>query len=212
MRLPGLPAHRLWWLRWKFGWPVRFAHHPLCSRYGHETWRIGGAWICRGCLSLGGGLLIGLVAVLAAAGPWCGPLAVLLTAPVLHGSWPPRYRRLPRALRDLLRFLLGLWISIGTAALALASAWAWILLLPAIALWLRYRQERARVHLSRCEGCPELGTGVCSGYRPQAEAARRFEQAVEVALMERLDAGQTHPPWLAPSSDPTKSSRTPDPP
>lgn len=48
--------------------------------------------------------------------------------------------------------------------------------------------------MHRGQGCPELGTGVCSGDRPQAEAARRFEQAVEVALMERLDAGQTRPP------------------
>lgn len=66
--------------------------------------------------------------------------------------------------------------------------------------------------MHRGEGCPELGTGVCSGDRPQAETARRFEQDVEVALMERLDAGQTRPPWLAPSSDPAKSSQTPDPP
>jgi hypothetical protein len=179
--LPALRTSR--WLALKHEWPVRWAHHPLCSRHRHETWRWGRLHVCRGCLNMAGGLLGGTLAVWIVGTAWCVWTAAGLIAPVLLLSWPPRYQHLPRALRDLLRFALGLLIVSGTAALALHPLTA----VPAFALlsliWWWFRRSRVRVQARRCDGCPELGAGICSGYRLHAQAARAISAELEDRLL-----------------------------
>ena len=64
-------------IEWRHAWPVRFAHHPLCARHRHETWHIGSVYLCRGCVSLMGGLALGPGSVIIAGGPWTGLVAAM---------------------------------------------------------------------------------------------------------------------------------------
>ena len=97
-----VPALQRIAIEWRHAWPVRFAHHPLCARHRHETWRIGRLYLCRGCASLAAGLVAGTSAVLAAGGAWTAVASAVLLPVVLLPSWPAWYRRLPRPLRDAL--------------------------------------------------------------------------------------------------------------
>jgi hypothetical protein len=171
------------WLRLRHGWPVRFAHHPLCARHAHETWKLGRLHLCKGCIAMAGGLLLATVAVLAAGGTWCvwalalvGPLAIAL-------SWPPFYQRLPRGLRDLLRVATGATIALAAWVAGSYPGLAWPLLPALLLLWWLFRRSRKKVIAARCNGCPELAApGVCSGYALQAACARALEDELEARM------------------------------
>lgn len=171
------------WLSWRYSWPTRFAHHPLCERHRIETWRIGRLHLCRGCASMGLGLLLGTSAVWMLGTDWTGPLLLALGLPLLLGSWPRWYPRWPRPLRDLLRLALGVCIPALTAWTALHPLLA-LLVVPIVLLGLaRFRRARIAVNARRCEGCPELGQGVCSGYALQVQAQRRLALELEARLL-----------------------------
>lgn len=177
-------------IEWRHGWPVRFAHHPLCARHRNETWRVCGAYLCRGCVSLLGGLALGTVGVIVAGGPWTAAIAAVLVPPVLALSWPSWYPRVSRALRDLARFALGLVIALGSHAIFSAPAKLWPLALLGAALWWLYRLTRRRVNARRCDGCPELGLGVCSGYARHARAMRAVAADLEARMS--IDSAPSH--------------------
>lgn len=182
-----------WAIEWRHGWPVAFAHHPLCTRHRHETWRIGRLHLCRGCAAMGAGLVIGTTAVLATPGPWVAALALALAVPVLLLSWPRLWPRLWRPLRDLLRLALGLLIPLATHAIGSDPFGLWPLLPAAALLWWTYRQARRRVQARRCEGCPELGRGICSGYALHAQAMRVIAAEIEERLLPELAGGGSPP-------------------
>lgn len=182
-----------WAIEWRHGWPVAFAHHPLCARHRHETWQIGRMHLCRGCAAMGAGLVSGTIAVLAMPGPWPGPLALALAVPVLLLSWPRWWPRLWRPLRDGLRLALGLLIPLATHAVATAPTTFWPVLPAAALLWWTYRQARRQVQARRCDGCPELGRGICSGYALQAQAMRAIATEIEERLLPSLEGGGSPP-------------------
>lgn len=178
-----VPAWQRLAIEWRHAWPVRFAHHPLCARHRHETWRVGRAFLCRGCLSLAAGVTAGTIATLGFGGDWVSIAAAVLTPIVLLGSWPRWYALLPRLLRDLLRVALGLWLTIGAAAVVLSGPLLWPAV-PMVALaWWAYRHQRIKVMARRCDGCPELGRGVCSGYAEHARAMRAIADDLESRLV-----------------------------
>lgn len=170
-------------IEWRHGLPVRFAHHPLCARHRHETWRIGRMYVCRGCVSLASGLAIGTASVVLAGGAWSAVVAAALAPLVLVFSWPTWYPLLARPLRDLLRIALGLAITTGTHAVFSAPLQMWPLALLAVSPWFVYRRQRARVNAHRCDGCPELGRGVCSGYAEHTRAMRAIAEELEARMM-----------------------------
>lgn len=173
-------------LIWRHTWTTRYAHHPLCTRHRVETWRLGALHVCRGCVCLTGGLLLGNTGVWMLGPDWTLPAVLALSAPLLLASWPRWYLRWPRVLRDGLRLALGVWITALTATLAL-HLWVALVILPLLGLLLwHFRRSRAQVQTRRCEGCPELGQGICSGYRLQADAQRRIALEME-ARLERSD-------------------------
>jgi hypothetical protein len=164
-------------------WPVRWAHHPLCARHAHETWRLGRLHLCRGCVSLFAGAGSAAIALPSVPGSWPAWALGALLPLVLVLSWPAWYRALPRALRDALRF--------GAGASLLLSLWAtwqfpreaWPLLPLLWIVWRVYSRARAQLAVQRCEGCPELGRrGVCSGFALQAACARALEADLEARL------------------------------
>lgn len=174
------------WVVLRRDWPVRWAHHPLCGRYGHETWRVGHMYLCRGCLSLAAGLFGATVAVWTLGASWCLWALALLVLPVLILSWPARYRSLPRVLRDLLRVALGVLIVATTAVLASWPLYAAPLLPLALLAWWRFRRARTLVQAGRCTGCPELGRGICSGYQVHAQISRSISAELEARLVAAL--------------------------
>lgn len=182
--LPALRGSR--WVAFKHEWPVRWAHHPLCSRHRHETWRWGRLHLCRGCISMAAGLLGGMLAVWTVGTDWCLWTAAVLAGPVLLLSWPVWYQQLPRVLRDVLRLALGVLIVCCTAVLALYPLQAWPALAMLAGIWWWFRRARARTQARRCDGCPELGAGVCSGYRLHAQASRAISAELEARLLATL--------------------------
>ena len=97
------------------------------------------------------------------------------------------YGRLPRAARDVARASIGLTLAFAVGAvaggeLALAA-------LEALALGVGYvvmARQRRSAKASACDGCPELSRGsVCSGYRRQSDAVRRWEEELTAAVLER---------------------------
>lgn len=185
------------WRQLRHDWPVRWAHHPLCARHAGETWRIGRLHLCRGCTALAVGVLGGATTVLATGGDWSLWALLGLAPPIVLLSWPPRYRRLPRASRDLLRVGAGL-----LAALALWATWrfptlAWPALPLLLLHWRWFARVRARLQARACDGCPELGAGgVCSGYALQAACVRALEAQIERDLAVPLAGEGPLPPWL----------------
>jgi hypothetical protein len=171
---------------------TRLENDPLCSRHGHESWRFGRLHLCRGCLSLAAGLLSATAAVWILGPAWCVWALTWMLLPVLALSWPRWYRELPRSLRDLLRVGLGVLIVATTAVVATEPTYAWPLLPLSVWLWWRFRRARVQVLARRCDGCPELGRGVCSGYTLHAQAARaisaELEARIEAALASSVSA------------------------
>ena len=175
-----------WWRSLKF----RYAHRPLCERFEHELLRVGGCHVCRSCSALYAGLAAGLLLVLLArpGAPSAG-VAFLLLAPLCAVvSYPARHARLSRRARDLARAMTGLLLA---SPVALCAAGAWSAGLGAAlllgALYIGYAWQRAQQVIERCSGCPELGArGVCSGFRPQAEAWRAHEERAVPLLARQL--------------------------
>jgi len=188
--IPTVSALRLRWLTLRHAWPVRWAHHPLCQRHAHETWRIGELHLCKGCVSLAVGLAIGSLLVLGMGGAWCAYALPILGPLTFAPSWPPLYQRLPRAIRNWLRASAGLFVACSAWTVGQWPQLAWPLL-PLIALlWWWFQRARKPVIARRCDGCPELGgDGVCSGYARQAQSARAIEAAIEARIEAQLSGG-----------------------
>lgn len=162
----------------------RWAHHPLCARYGPEVLRIGRrARVCRGCALTALGALLGIAAGLASpAGPGAAWLAatVLLAAavPLAIPRLPPPgvaaaaelgtepcARRTPK----LLTRFLPLAIAGGALAQALDAPAPARLGAAALALgataWGILRYRRRGPDRAPCRSCPEGPPGArCSGY------------------------------------------------
>jgi len=207
-------------LRIAHEWPFRFAHHPLCERFGSDVLRIGRLHVCRSCTALWSGFVAGGLATALAPAPLPAvPLAVAGAAalvPIALASPPRVHGRLPRPVRDLARCASGVLASLALV-LALRGALlpGCLLALGLTGVFLALSGSRQRGRGRRCDGCPELdtgfapesgtgsgpgsGKGVCSGYALAAEQLRAWEEA-EVA---RLAARGFRPKSGAPLGPPT---------
>jgi len=170
---------RCWFLWLRHSYRFRWAHRPLCERFHAGVLRIGPVHLCRSCICVYGGL-IGFAVLCACV----GALRVSVTSwllglmvPTVILSMPLLYRRLPRPLKDVLRFGMGACISLcGYAMLRgnifVAAACVGVLFL----FWKMYFAMRRRQKAEACQGCPEYGIeSICTGCRVQAEAIRAYE-------------------------------------
>jgi len=107
------------------------------------------------------------------------PLTIGLSHPAVYGRWG-------RRLRDLLRMASG---SLPACALGLLlageSVLAGLVVILLAGAYFAFARARKSRRLARCESCPELGDGVCSGYALQAEAVRAWEQAAAERVARR---------------------------
>ena len=189
------------WLR--HAWWFHFAHKPLCRRFRGDVLHVGRLYVCRSCTMAYAGLLLGGLAcgLVAATRPGWFDLGMPIALAVLGSvtvamSMPGWYGRWPRPLRDVLRFSLGVTLA-TCAALVVAGQWLVGLLGAAVLLvcWAIYKTLRQARRQHNCDGCGELTTkAICSGYRRQARAVRRYE----TIATERLFS-DTIPPELAAS-------------
>jgi hypothetical protein len=176
---------RLRWTWLRLSHRFRWAHRPLCDRFSADLIAVFGTHLCRSCVCVYLGALLSAGAWLAG---WplrdAAPALGLLTGAVAAASALPRYKRLPRPVRDLLRLSTG---ALGVAGLLLAGQGraAGFAILGVFALaYLALRRPRQARRAAACDGCPELGRGrVCSGFTLQADASRRLDALTE--------------PWLA---------------
>ena len=193
IRSPG--RFRLWRLWLVHSYRFRWAHKPLCGRFAEDILKVGEMRICRSCLCAWLGVAAGLVAVVVSATvpafggfPLSGLAFAAVLFPVLGLSLPTIYKKLPRTIRDVLRFAGGALIpsSVGVAfthpLLGLAALVAMFL------FWKVYFRLRKTRRLSACEGCPDrVIDGICPGFALQAEGARAFERAASERVMENSD-------------------------
>ncbi len=168
----------LWtWLRYTY--PFQLAHGPLCRRFREDVVRLGRLHVCRSCLALYGTLIVALPVVLlwAPGEQTLGWALGAVATSVAAFSRPPRYKRLPRPARDVVRAGAGVWIALAAAAL-LSGFWlvGVVGLTSALVSFLVFSRVRRRHRTHACDGCPELGRrGVCSGFRRQAVHVRAYE-------------------------------------
>ena len=144
----------------------RFAHHPLCGRYGGEVIRVGRrARVCRGCaLALAGSMAGAVTGALWGAPPAalaCATLALALAGLSL------RDRRLPKMVTRFLAAC-GLSFAVFTVIHAPAPRSMGIAIASCVATAvLTVLYKRRGPDRSPCASCPEWGAPTtCSGFRP----------------------------------------------
>ena len=183
---------RLWWLWLACTYRFRWAHRPLCSRFRSGVISVAGIHLCRSCVCAYGGilsctyLLILLRPSVATAVLNLGVLGI----PTLILSGPRCYKKLPRAVQDILRLAMGVIIALCGYLLFCGE---FIIAVPFAAVlvvfWRIYFKIRRQRRLHACDGCEELSEkGVCSGCRLQADGVRRYENT---ATQLYLASGQT---------------------
>jgi hypothetical protein len=193
-----------WYLKWlwlKHSYPFRWAHKPLCDRFEHDVVQVGKMHLCRSCTCVYLTLLIALIAGWMSQGTantLTQPLIITLGfGIVLIGSFPKWYKQWPRWTRELLRGGMGLCLAMillcllhGQFVLSLSLS------LMLFGFWRHYLIKRAGRRSTCCDGCSELGKGICSGYHLQAEGARSYEISATDWLMKSGEARLPNGPVL----------------
>lgn len=177
------------YLFYKYYYKFLFLHKPLCDRYKNSTLKLFGLYVCRSCLFLYTGLIIGIFVVLTKVQSvvidkyfWLGFSGAFLTLVVSH---PYIYGKFSRVSRDFIRFYDGLFlgavvcvsfkISINTGIAALVLFW----LIKRI-----YNRKRSGEKI--CAGCSELKEGTtCSGYKEQKQAFLDLDEEYSNIIMTR---------------------------
>ena len=177
---------KILWLRKtaSFYW----AHKPLCAAYSADVLTIGPIRLCRSCFLTYAGVLLNLLAVIVSPGQFAEYghiLLAALAAITLPLSSPGLYTRLPRGLRDICRFLLGLLIVQTIQALLNGHAMLSLaVMLPSLALWRVYFRQRSARKIRRCQACDEYADGrVCSGFARQMVLLREYEEEATEYLL-----------------------------
>jgi hypothetical protein len=167
------------WLRctYAFNW----AHRPLCARFRDGVLRVGRAYVCRSCT------LVYASAAATALLIWAAPSSVpspfvfyALFVFVMTLSCPALYERFPRPAKDVVRVATGALLAL-MVQFFVAGWWGLGLLNAAVfaACYRLYLAQYKQWKLRACDGCPERGGGICSGFRMQADGVRAYEAAAE---------------------------------
>ncbi len=168
------------WLWLSKTYSFLFAHKPLCSHFQEDTILVRGVYLCRSCvityLGIIAGCIITPVAGMSAKSISLFLLVLLLvTLPLSH---PAIYKKMPRSLRDILRFNLGVIISFSVLLPAYYHEFLFPLVVIGISFifWKFYYKKRSIRKIQFCEKCSEYQTeAICSGYQMQATLIREYE-------------------------------------
>ena len=173
------------WYRscYTFNW----AHHPLCKTFQTDVLRIGNFHFCRSCTCVYIGIFTTLAAILWGMQPFREhqlAISASVIATTILLSFPAIYKKLPRLLRDLVRFGMG-----ATIVLAISVFWTsyWPLAAGLVFVlfyfWRYYFRLRKIRRAKACQNCPEYGQGpTCSGTELQIASLRKYEEAATEIL------------------------------
>lgn len=186
-RVPKGLAIRFWFLWLRYSYRFRWAHRPLCAHFRAGVLRFGDVHLCRSCVCVYAGLIVGGVLCLCSEALRESSALVLwiLTGPTVILSTPSLYHRLARGCKDMLRCSMGICMGLCVCAVfqvhpLLAAGCAGVL----FGFWKLYFAQRRRRRAEACQGCPEYGReAICSGCRLQAEAIRAYETEATDLLM-----------------------------
>ncbi len=168
------------WLWYKHAYPFNWAHKPLCSHFRNDVIQMRSVYLCRSCVMAYAGIGIAVLSSVAfpGAADRFGPIILLLCcAAILPFSFPKLYKKLPRLIRDFLRFIMGCTIVL---CLYLVLSGQYLPGLTGVFLlflfWTVYMRGRRIIKLKACDCCSEFGKqDICSGFRFQAERIRLYE-------------------------------------
>lgn len=177
---------RLKLLWFKKSYSFRWAHKPLCDRYKNDVFHFGKMKICRSCFLLYAGLILSLLQLFFLQ-PVTSMMYVVsgLAVVTLVMSYPKWYKKLPRNLRDVLRFSVG-W-SMGSFAVLsfIFDPLIGLVAFPVFyVFWKVYLAQRKSRKIGECDNCKEVEAGgVCSGFATQAEICREYEEEATGIIM-----------------------------
>lgn len=170
---------KILWLRktYSFNW----AHKPLCEKYEEDLIKIKDVSVCRSCFFVYLGLISNLVFSLMFHNFYVAYGRIILSGLLLFTlplSYPTLYKKLPRKLRDLLRFTMGyLIIQIFFVFLRGHFVYSLAAVLLSYILWKIYFKQRAKRKIDLCFTCNEYSDQkVCSGYKTQVLLIREYEE------------------------------------
>lgn len=169
------------WLWYSRTCSFQWAHKPLCRHFKADIITLGHIHLCRSCCCLYAGILSGLCL------RWWFPEwnenyavagLMALSLFVVPLSRPDLYKKMPRFIRDVLRFSLGIMVSQTVLMLFTHHV---LFALPLLILLLIFRRcyykQRYRRKLKYCKSCEDYAEGkICPGFAKQAALIRQYEE------------------------------------
>jgi len=167
-------------------YPYRLAHHPLCSKFDDHVYIIKGKKVCRGCVNMYSGFLIGLIldpilVVFLNIDFW---IAFAINWGLFLFTPISIFLNLPRVIKDFSRFLLGFALvnSVIIVALALVQMivdFKWGALAVLIITVLVYYFSRKYFTILRdkrnediCKDCEQFYHPRCEGMGPSSDDSK----------------------------------------
>lgn len=158
-------------------YPYRLAHHPLCERFSDHVYHIKGYKVCKGCVNLYIGFIVGLI---------LAPISIFvlninfwiafITTVILYIFTPLSVLINPsRILKDFCRFLLGIaiismFVTIILTIVELVSGfniWALTIMIITILIFIVSRMYFMRLRSKRnekiCRECDQFYLPRCEG-------------------------------------------------
>jgi len=177
-------------------YPYRLAHHPLCSKFEDHVYTIKGYKVCRGCVNLYSGFLVGIIivpilAVFLNINFWIAFIAtnVLFIFTPLSVFLHP-----PRVIKDFTRFLLGIAMVTCIATIIISiielargfNGWALAVIFVTITIYITSRRYFTRLRDRRneqiCRKCEQF-------YHPRCEGlVSGIDRAIALESHEKGDA------------------------
>ncbi len=179
------------WLRY----PYRLAHHPICSHFDDHVYMIKGLRICRGCVNMYSGVLIGII---------LAPIAVFVlqinfwvafaTTNVLYIFTPISIIfNPPRIIKDISRLLLGVALISSLLSIVLSvvrlveglnyGAISVIIITFSIYLSSRFYFSRLRDKRNEnvCRNCEQFYLPRCDGMRQREENGKSAKNQNDIS-------------------------------
>lgn len=182
-----LGLYRLWLRKtYRFNW----AHKPLCPQYREDVLHFGSVYLCRSCLLVYLGMASSFCFIILFPTVWSGSspfLLALLLFVLLLSSAPGYYKGFSRALRDLLRFVLGL-VLVLVFWQGFCGDWLFssVALLACWGAWHLYSKSRESRKLNVCYVCRDYSRErVCPGYAMQTTWIKEYQEEATEYLLQR---------------------------
>lgn len=165
-------------------YPYRLAHHPLCSKFDDHVYIIKGKKVCRGCVNMYSGFLVGLIVdpilvVFLNINFW---IAFAINWGLFLFTPISIFLKLPRVIKDFSRFLLGFALvnSVITVVLSLVQMiedFKWGALAVLIITTLVYYFSRKYFTILRDKRNEEVCRNCEQFYHPRCEGMSSFPDA-----------------------------------